>query len=212
MSDFCFALCTRVLGSSLYFSWPPTTPMTMAHLTTCKSSICSVFQIFIFFSNFSFFPRYRTLSIHVEEKSKTIPDKADAIRQIDVHTIPADLVYQRFSTSPTLGLESPAVDRLTQTFGKNVISPPKTQYWKKVLNYIFGGFNFLMWIAFTVTTVGLLTSSHHNDCSIRPFSFPTSLLGSQTLPYLIWALQSFSFVYRLSYWNLCITHLPVHLL
>jgi len=60
-------------------------------------------------------------------------------------------VYHRYSTSPTLGLESPAVERLTKTFGKNVISPPKTIYWKKVLNYVFGGFNFLMWIAFIVT-------------------------------------------------------------
>jgi sodium/potassium-transporting ATPase subunit alpha len=96
------------------------------------------------------------LSVHVEEKSpKATPD---AIRQIDAHTLPVDLVYQRFSTSPTLGLESPAVARLTQTFGKNIISPPKTQYWKKVLNYIFGGFNFLMWIAFIVTIVSRFAS------------------------------------------------------
>ena len=27
------------------------------------------------------------------------------------------------------------------------------RYWKKILNYIFGGFNFLMWIAFIVTIV-----------------------------------------------------------
>ena len=130
----------------------------MAHLTTCKSSICC-FSLYSSFSNCFLFQRYRTLSIHVEENSsKAIPDKADAIRQIDVHTIPVELVYQRFSTSPTLGLESAAVTRLIQSFGKNAISPPKTQYWKKVLNYIFGGFNFLMWIAFIVTTVSLLTS------------------------------------------------------
>jgi len=94
------------------------------------------------------------LSIHVEEtrrSSNATQDKVDAIRQIDVHTLPVDSVYQRFSTSPTLGLESVAVARLTQTYGKNVISTPKTQYWKKVLNYIFGGFNFLMWVAFIVT-------------------------------------------------------------
>ena len=99
------------------------------------------------------------MSIHVEEKSsKASPDKADAIRQIDVHTLPVDLVYQRFSTSLALGLETPAVARLTQIFGKNVISPPKTQYWKKGLNYVFGGFNFLMWIAFIVTIASLITS------------------------------------------------------
>ena len=27
------------------------------------------------------------------------------------------------------------------------------RYWKKFLNYVFGGFNFLMWIAFIVTIV-----------------------------------------------------------
>lgn len=104
---------------------------------------------------------YRTLSIHADEKpdkgSKT-KDPASAIRSIDVHTVPVDNVYTRFSTSPTLGLESAAVERLTRLHGKNVISPPKTQYWKKILNYIFGGFNFLMWIAFILTIVSdLLT-------------------------------------------------------
>ena len=95
------------------------------------------------------------MSINVEEQSS---DRADAIRQIDVHTLPVDTVYQRYSTSPIIGLETPAVARLTHIFGKNVISPPKTQYWKKVLNYIFGGFNFLMWIAFILTLVCILTS------------------------------------------------------
>ena len=122
------------------------------------------------------------MSIHVEEKIKQTPDKAEAVRQIDVHNIPVDSVYQRFSTSPTLGLESPAVDCLTQTFGKNVISPPKSQYWKKVLNYIFVGFNFLMWIAFIVTLVShpfTFFLSKMADKFVL-FSFPTSLLGSLT--------------------------------
>ena len=85
----------------------------------------SVFALIIhFLITIIIFPRYQTLSIHIEEKSsKAIPDKDDAIRQIDVHTIPIDMVYQRFSTSPTLGLESPAVARLAQTcraISKNV--------------------------------------------------------------------------------------------
>ena len=82
-------------------------------------------------------------------------DPADVIRQIGVHTVPVDVVYHRYSTFPTLGLESPTVERLTQNFGKNVISLPKTIYWKKALNFVFGGFNFLMWIAFIVTLVSL---------------------------------------------------------
>ena len=76
---------------------------------------------------------FQKVSIHVEEKSKATPDKADAIRQIDVHTLPVDLVYQRFSTTPTLGLESPAVDRLTQTLGKNIISPQRQSIGRKFL-------------------------------------------------------------------------------
>ena len=104
--------------------------------------------------------RYRTLSMHAEslkpkEAAKTAAvatDPAAGIRQIDVHRLPVEEVYTRFSTSPTIGLESTAVERRGKD-GKNVISKPPTQYWKKALNYVFGGFNFLMWIAFVVTIV-----------------------------------------------------------
>jgi sodium/potassium-transporting ATPase subunit alpha len=103
---------------------------------------------------------YRTLSLHQtkhdhdekQPQSKGKVDPATAIRDIDVHKISVNDVYTRFSTSPTRGLEDGAVQRLSK-LGKNVISPPPTQYYKKVLNYVFGGFNFLMWIAFIVTIV-----------------------------------------------------------
>lgn len=103
--------------------------------------------------------RYRTLSIRVDEKvasdakAKKSADPADAIAAIDVHLIHTDQVYVRYSCSPTVGLEPAAVERRLKD-GKNIISPPPTQYWLKALNYIFGGFNFLMWIAFVVTIVG----------------------------------------------------------
>jgi len=61
-------------------------------------------------------------------------------------------VYTRYSSHPTVGLEIAAVRRKERD-GKNVISPPPTVYWKKILNYIFGGFNFLMWVAFVLTIV-----------------------------------------------------------
>ncbi|KAI0746984.1 calcium ATPase transmembrane domain M-containing protein [Daedaleopsis nitida] len=103
--------------------------------------------------------QYRTLSIHVDSMAESKPkhqkgvktaDPASALRQIDVHRITVDEVYTRFSTSPAVGLETNAVQRRFKD-GKNVISSPPTQYWKKALNYVFGGFNFLMWIAFIVT-------------------------------------------------------------
>ncbi|KAI0646699.1 calcium ATPase transmembrane domain M-containing protein [Trametes meyenii] len=104
--------------------------------------------------------QYRTLSLHVEslveDKQKAVraqtTDPASAIRQIDVHRLSVDDVYTRFSTSPVVGLESGAIERRSKD-GKNIISSPPTQYWKKALNYVFGGFNFLMWIAFIVTVL-----------------------------------------------------------
>ncbi|CCM01088.1 uncharacterized protein FIBRA_03136 [Fibroporia radiculosa] len=104
--------------------------------------------------------QYRTISLRIDatfdekvskSKSKGAQDPADGIRNIDVHTISPQDVFTRFSTSPTVGLDAAAVQRKAKTGGKNVISPPKTQHWKKALNYVFGGFNFLMWIAFIVT-------------------------------------------------------------
>ena len=128
------------------------------------------------------------MSIHVEEKSKTTPDKADAIRQIDVHTIPVDLVYQRFSTSPTIGLESPAVARLTDTFGKNVISPPKDSVLEEGSQLHIRRLQFSY-----VDRVHCHNRESHLtsflskiiNCSTRLFSFLTSRLENLTLRYLI---------------------------
>ena len=122
-------------------------------------------------------------------------DPAAGIRQIDVHTLTVEAVYTRFSTSPSIGLESEAVERRVKD-GKNVISKPPTQYWKKALNYVFGGFNFLMWIAFIVTivrpflTIPNLIASHFSP----PHSSPTSLSVSPTQPCSIWASPSSSYV------------------
>ncbi|KAH7882722.1 calcium ATPase transmembrane domain M-containing protein [Phlebopus sp. FC_14] len=105
---------------------------------------------------------YRTLSIRLEErqlpaKHKPSTDPADAIASIDVHLITPEDIYTRYSTHPDLGLESVAVQRRSKD-GKNVISPPPTQYWKKALNYVFGGFNFLMWVAFILTIASTFLS------------------------------------------------------
>lgn len=123
----------------------------------------------------------------VEQKQKQVggskaTDPSSAIRQIDVHRLAVDEVYTRFSTSPIIGLESDAVHRRGKD-GKNVISPPPTQYWKKALNYVFGGFNFLMWIAFIVTIVCLsLPPSQSTLLSPQGFSYHMSRLDCPTPP------------------------------
>ncbi|KAH8795174.1 calcium ATPase transmembrane domain M-containing protein [Flagelloscypha sp. PMI_526] len=95
---------------------------------------------------------FRTLSIQVEDKTlpKPIPEPAEAIRHVDAHIVDPNVLFTRYSSHPSLGLDLATVQRKA-TEGKNVISRPPTQYWKKLLNYVFGGFNFLMWIAFIVT-------------------------------------------------------------
>ncbi|KAG2077837.1 calcium ATPase [Suillus decipiens] len=102
---------------------------------------------FVFYSHLYF------VRGQVEEKqatSKSPRDSVDAIRSIDVHLLSVDEVYSRYSSHPTVGLELAAV-RCRERDGKNVISPPPTVYWKKLLDYVFGGFNFLMWISFILT-------------------------------------------------------------
>ena len=56
-----------------------------------------------------------------------------------------------------------------------MISPPKTQYGKKILNYVFGGFNFLMWIAFILTLVSFLILLWVTVLTVSADSFPTNL-------------------------------------
>ncbi|KZV91494.1 calcium ATPase [Exidia glandulosa HHB12029] len=102
--------------------------------------------------------RYRTMSLRLDEPgttSKTTedakkPDPAAALREMNVHLLTPEDVFTRFSTHPERGLDPATVARKASE-GKNKITPPPTQYWKKALNYVFGGFNFLMWIAFVVT-------------------------------------------------------------
>lgn len=127
-------------------------------------------------------------------KAKQSTDPADAIASIDVHLISTDEVYTRYSCHPTVGLEEAAVQRRSKD-GKNVISPPPTQHWKKILNYIFGGFNFLMWIAFVVTTVRV-HEFHFGQCFTLSLSSRTSLWEAPALPLSTSGLQF--------YWYVCV--------
>ena len=101
---------------------------------------------------------FRTLSIRGDEaavpdkKTKAPVDPAKAIRDIDVHLLKKDDVFVKFSTHPTIGLEDAAVKRKA-ALGKNKLSPAPTQYLKQLIQYVFGGFNLLMWVAFIVTII-----------------------------------------------------------
>ncbi|KIN98259.1 hypothetical protein M404DRAFT_968279 [Pisolithus tinctorius Marx 270] len=145
---------------------------------------------------------YRTLSIRVDErqlpqKPKKSKDPTDAIAAIDVHLIPSNQVYNRYSCHPTVGLEAAAVQRKLKSDGKNIISSPPTKYWLKALNYVFGGFNFLMWIAFVVT----ISPTNHVQLSYKPLGQPPLVfnLGVATLLMIV-IIVSATF-YALVDWN-----------
>ncbi|KAL2917120.1 hypothetical protein HK105_203184 [Polyrhizophydium stewartii] len=97
--------------------------------------------------------RYRTLTFQHEPAQKeatlksTQSDPAQAIREINVHLLRTNDVLTKYSTHPTLGLEDPVVKRKLATGKRNRISPVPTNYIKKTLEYIFGGFNFMLWVA-----------------------------------------------------------------
>ncbi|KAF9231509.1 hypothetical protein BU15DRAFT_68277 [Melanogaster broomeanus] len=137
---------------------------------------------------------YRTLSIRVDEKElpakpKKSVDPADAIAAIDVHLLSTDEVYTRYSCTPNVGLESAAVQRKIKD-GKNIISPPPTQYLMKSLNYVFGGFNFLMWIAFIVTIL-----------SYKPLGSPPAVFNLGVAMLLLLVIIVSATFYALVDWN-----------
>ncbi|RKO93205.1 E1-E2 ATPase-domain-containing protein [Blyttiomyces helicus] len=112
--------------------------------------------------------QYRTLSVQVDrspDKRRAKVDPAEAMRSINVHLLRTEDVFTRYSTHPTLGLETAALER-KKNDPKNVISPPPTHYWKKLVIYFFGGFNFLLWIAFIMTMISWKPLGNPNPPSV----------------------------------------------
>jgi sodium/potassium-transporting ATPase subunit alpha len=113
---------------------------------------------------------YRTLSIHVDteipsEKGKAGEKRKAAVKgayfmvncnweffdsyfieiaDLDWHKISVDEALARQSVSPKAGLDKAQAQRRLQQNGKNVISPPKSNLWRKVIEWVFGGFGSLL--------------------------------------------------------------------
>ncbi|KAH6562071.1 hypothetical protein BASA50_004195 [Batrachochytrium salamandrivorans] len=128
------------------------TPISLARVNTGKSARSQVGPEMP--SDVDLQIRYRTLTFQHDDlpkkDGKKLKDPAEAIREIDVHLLRIEDVYTRYSTHPKIGLEKSAVTRKSKD-AKNKISPAPPQYWKQILQYVFGGFNFLLWVAGIVT-------------------------------------------------------------
>ncbi|KAF5133337.1 Potassium-transporting ATPase alpha chain 2 [Metarhizium anisopliae] len=104
---------------------------------------------------------YRTLSIQVAESRKVETDSSadiksskkddeDYFTNLTFHQLQADQLCQQLNVSQSSGLsESSAANRL-QRDGGNTLPKPKTNYLKKILMYLFGGFCSVLWVGVVV--------------------------------------------------------------
>jgi sodium/potassium-transporting ATPase subunit alpha len=65
---------------------------------------------------------------------------------VDEHIVPIQVLLDRLSVTPTQGLSKVAAAQLLQERGHNVLPSKKPKYFKKLLNYVFGGFCSILWV------------------------------------------------------------------
>ncbi|KAI8363918.1 hypothetical protein BD560DRAFT_373551 [Blakeslea trispora] len=98
---------------------------------------------------------YRTLSITVSENQakgvkhtkKSKKDLAEDLTSATYHKLSLLELTQQYRTNTDLGLETTQAIARVNEYGKNVISPPPSNWLKKIFDYFFGGFCSLLWFA-----------------------------------------------------------------
>jgi sodium/potassium-transporting ATPase subunit alpha len=110
---------------------------------------------------------YRTLSIHVSESRQVGPDSSDKkptsaelkdkkqadedyFASLTYHELSKDQVCQQLNVAEGQGLSDRAASVRLERDGKNVLPHPKTNYFKKVFWYVFGGFCSVLWVGVIV--------------------------------------------------------------
>ncbi|CEP00981.1 unnamed protein product (mitochondrion) [Plasmodiophora brassicae] len=86
----------------------------------------------------------------VDVRVEKVAADAAAIRSIRWHTMPPDQVLAELKSDRHRGLSSAAVKADARV---NRVTPAKSNMLAKVLSYVFGGFNALMWIALVIAVV-----------------------------------------------------------
>ncbi|KAI2632959.1 putative Na/K ATPase alpha 1 subunit [Xylaria nigripes] len=105
---------------------------------------------------------YRTLSIHVSDSKEVSADvksfdKDDGKKKndeyfsnLDYHIISADDICQRFNVDQNSGLSVNAAANRLQQNGPNTLPKTKSNQFKKILKYVFGGFCSILWVGVIV--------------------------------------------------------------
>ncbi|KAH7338220.1 sodium-potassium ATPase [Rhizoctonia solani] len=98
---------------------------------------------------------FRTLSLHVDETARQEAAEkrkgtAKELSDLTFHTQTEEEILALFSVSPTVGLDSAQAQRRLATNGPNALSPPPSRTFRKILEWIFGGFGSLLLAASVV--------------------------------------------------------------
>jgi sodium/potassium-transporting ATPase subunit alpha len=103
----------------------------------------------------------------------------------DLHTIPLEEVFERFSSSPTSGLGVDQAMVLLRDVGLNKLTAPPSNWLKKTVTYLFGGFGSILFVAAIMVFVAW-----------KPLGDPPALanLALAIVLVLVWLIQAaFSF-------------------
>ncbi|KAJ1930779.1 hypothetical protein FBU59_006942, partial [Linderina macrospora] len=84
------------------------------------------------------------------QRAQAIRKVADQLRNLNYHLVSVNDIYNRFSTSPVLGLEAEAVRRRMEKQGRNVFSRASRQIPQRIIRWFFGGFNRFLWVSMIV--------------------------------------------------------------
>ncbi|CAD0018158.1 unnamed protein product [Aureobasidium pullulans] len=103
----------------------------------------------------------------------------------DLHTIPIEEVFERFSSSPTSGLSLDKAMISLRDVGLNKLTAPPSNWFKKTVTYLFGGFGSILFVAAIMVFVAW-----------KPLGDPPALanLALAIVLVLVWLIQAaFSF-------------------
>ncbi|KAH6646685.1 hypothetical protein BKA67DRAFT_524426 [Truncatella angustata] len=104
---------------------------------------------------------YRTLSIQVSESRRVgdglttkeaLPQKEDQeyFANLNFHELDVTQICQQLNVAQDQGLSNTAANNRLKRDGANTLPHPKSNYTKKILMYIFGGFCSVLWVGVIV--------------------------------------------------------------
>jgi sodium/potassium-transporting ATPase subunit alpha len=102
--------------------------------------------------------QFRTLSMQISESQRRSEDKIDARKEDDkeyfsrlvFHKLEAEALCSQLNVFSKQGLSSSMADTRLKRDGRNMIPKARTNYLKKILRYVFGGFCSVLWIGVLV--------------------------------------------------------------